>query len=220
MIVTAAREALNTAGLDAREIDEIVPGTYNAGLLALAFPSSMALQADADPLWLRAMEAARIHLSDLDLLEVHDCFTIAELIEYEVVGLCAPGGGGQVIDSGWVERDGKLPVNLSGGLKAKGHPIAATGVSQHVMVALQFTGTAGAMRLPGAALAGVFNIGGWRSPTTREFWSGRDERTDPQIGVRGCPGAVRHPSRCYVPWPQSQLCRRRLGGQSARAPAG
>ena len=104
------------------------------------------------------MDAARIHLSDLDLLEVHDCFTIAELIEYEVVGLCPPGG--QVIDSGWVERDGKLPVNLSGGLKAKEHPIGATGVSRHVMAALLFTGTAGAMQLPGAAVAGVFNMGG------------------------------------------------------------
>ncbi|KEZ34706.1 hypothetical protein CEDDRAFT_03917, partial [Frankia sp. CeD] len=83
-----------------------------------------------------------------------------ELLEYEVVGLCPPGGGGQVIADGVVDRDGTLPVNPSGGLKAKGHPVGATGVSQHVMAVLQLTGTAGAMQIPGATVAGVFNMGG------------------------------------------------------------
>ncbi|WP_281690615.1 acetyl-CoA acetyltransferase [Pseudonocardia thermophila] len=110
--------------------------------------------------WATAIEHAGVELSDLDLLEVHDCFTIAELIQYEIVGLCLPGGGGQVLADGVVERDGSLPVNPSGGLKAKGHPIGATGVSQHVMAVLQLTDSAGAMQVPGATVAGVFNMGG------------------------------------------------------------
>jgi acetyl-CoA C-acetyltransferase len=116
--------------------------------------------AAAHRVWQDVLEQARVRLSDLDLLEIHDCFTIAELIEYEVVGLCGPGGGSQVIADGIVDRDGELPVNPSGGLKAKGHPIGATGVSQHVMAVLQLTGEAGAMQIPGATTAGVFNMGG------------------------------------------------------------
>ena len=110
--------------------------------------------------WGRAMRDSGIELSDLGMVEVHDCFTIAELIEYEVIGLCGPGGGLDVIEEGTVEKSGSLPVNPSGGLKAKGHPVGATGVSQHVMAAMQLTGTAGAMQLPGVTLAGVFNMGG------------------------------------------------------------
>lgn len=97
---------------------------------------------------------------DLDLLEVHDCFTIAELIEYEMLGLCEPGQGHVVVEEGWAHKDGKLPVNPSGGLKSKGHPIGATGVSQHVLTAMQLAGTAGGMQVPDATRAGVFNMGG------------------------------------------------------------
>jgi acetyl-CoA C-acetyltransferase len=93
-------------------------------------------------------------------VETHDCFTIAELIEYEAMGLTAPGEGARAIEEGWVEKDGKLPVNPSGGLKAKGHPIGATGVSMHALAAMQLTGQAGGMQIAGARLAGVFNMGG------------------------------------------------------------
>ncbi|MQA06658.1 MAG: thiolase domain-containing protein [Streptosporangiales bacterium] len=108
----------------------------------------------------RAMEEAGTTLWDLSLLEIHDCFTIAELLEYEAFGLAEPGKGATAIESGMVARDGELPVNVSGGLKAKGHPIGATGISQHVMAAMQLTGEAGDMQLPNARLAGVFNMGG------------------------------------------------------------
>jgi acetyl-CoA C-acetyltransferase len=91
---------------------------------------------------------------------VHDCFTIAELIMYEVMGLAPTGSGQLALDEGCVYRDGKLPVNLSGGLKSKGHPVGATGVSQHVIAAMQFTGTAGEMQLPAARRAAVHNMGG------------------------------------------------------------
>jgi acetyl-CoA C-acetyltransferase len=82
------------------------------------------------------------------------------LLEYEAMGLAERGQGGRVIRDGITARDGKLPVNPSGGLKARGHPIGATGVSQHVMAAMQLTGTAGTMQLDDVQLAGVFNMGG------------------------------------------------------------
>lgn len=108
----------------------------------------------------RAMAEAGTSLSDLDLLETHDCFTIAELLEYEAFGLAEPGKGATAIESGITARDGDLPVNPSGGLKAKGHPVGATGVSQHVMAAMQLTGEAGDMQLDDVELAAVFNMGG------------------------------------------------------------
>src|SRR3984893_18342608 len=86
--------------------------------------------------WQRALAEAKLDLLDLSFVESHDCFTSAELIEYEAMGLTAPGEGERAIHEGWVERDGKLPVNVSGGLKAKGHPVGATGVSMHVMSAM------------------------------------------------------------------------------------
>jgi acetyl-CoA C-acetyltransferase len=110
--------------------------------------------------WQRALGMAGVSLEDLDLAEVHDCFTIAELIMYEVMGLTPAGEGRRAIEEGWVYRDGKLPVNLSGGLKAKGHPVGATGVSQHVVAAMQLSGTAGDMQLAGARRAAVHNMGG------------------------------------------------------------
>lgn len=110
--------------------------------------------------WQRAFAQAGCGLADLSLVETHDCFTIAELLEVEAMGLAAPGQGAAIIREGQTERGGRLPINLSGGLKAKGHPIGATGVSQHVLAAMQLVGEAGDMQLPGATLAGVFNMGG------------------------------------------------------------
>ncbi len=110
--------------------------------------------------WSRAFAHAGLSLGDLDFMEVHDCFTIAELMIYEAIGLTPRGQGARAIDEGWTEKDGRLPINPSGGLKSKGHPIGATGVSMHVMAAMQLTGTAGAIQVPGARLAGVFNMGG------------------------------------------------------------
>jgi acetyl-CoA C-acetyltransferase len=110
--------------------------------------------------WKRAFAASGLGLDDLSLVETHDCFTIAELLEYEAMGLTPRGKGHVAIEEGWVEKDGKLPVNPSGGLKSKGHPIGATGVSMHVLSAMQLTGTAGDMQVKNAKLAGIFNMGG------------------------------------------------------------
>ena len=110
--------------------------------------------------WKRALAAAGIALPDLSFAEVHDCFTIAELIEYEAMGLAPEGQGARVISEGLVEKNGKLPINPSGGLKAKGHPIGATGVSMHAIASMQLNGSAGAMQLKDPQLAGIFNMGG------------------------------------------------------------
>ena len=110
--------------------------------------------------WQRALGMAGVGLEDLDFAEVHDCFTIAELLMYEAMGLTEPGQGARAVKEGWVFKDGKLPVNVSGGLKAKGHPVGATGVSQHVITAMQLTGTAGDMQLASPRRAAVQNMGG------------------------------------------------------------
>jgi acetyl-CoA C-acetyltransferase len=110
--------------------------------------------------WKKAYAEARVTVDDLKLVETHDCFTIAELIQYEAMGLAAPGQGGRAALEGVTEKSGRLPVNASGGLKAKGHPIGATGVSMHIMAAMQATGLAGEMQVPKPGLAGVFNMGG------------------------------------------------------------
>ncbi|ESR23840.1 acetyl-CoA acetyltransferase [Lutibaculum baratangense] len=110
--------------------------------------------------WAGALEEAGLALDDLSFVETHDCFTIAELLEYEAMGLAKPGEGHKLVRDGATRKDGRLPVNPSGGLKAKGHPIGATGVSMHVLAAMQLAGEAGDMQIPGAELAGVFNMGG------------------------------------------------------------
>ncbi|MDI6025023.1 acetyl-CoA acetyltransferase [Corticibacterium sp. UT-5YL-CI-8] len=110
--------------------------------------------------WLGALEQAGMTLDDLSFVETHDCFTIAEMIEYEAMGLAKPGEGYKVIRDGVSAKGGRLPVNPSGGLKSKGHPIGATGVSMHVIAAMQLMGEAGGMQIPDANVAGVFNMGG------------------------------------------------------------
>ena len=110
--------------------------------------------------WSRAFEVSKLGLDDLSLVETHDCFTIAELIEYEAMGLVGEGEGERAIKEGWVQKDGRLPVNPSGGLKSKGHPIGATGVSMHALMAMQLTGEAGDMQISDANIGGIFNMGG------------------------------------------------------------
>ncbi|MGX1096112.1 acetyl-CoA acetyltransferase [Amorphus sp. MBR-141] len=110
--------------------------------------------------WKRALAGANLSLDDLSFVETHDCFTIAELIEYEAMGLAPEGQGARVLEEGTTYMDGRLPVNPSGGLKAKGHPIGATGVSMHVVSAMQLAGEAGDMQVKGAETAGIFNMGG------------------------------------------------------------
>ncbi|WP_327751870.1 thiolase domain-containing protein [Sphingobium sp. SJ10-10] len=108
----------------------------------------------------QAYGQAGITVDDLSLAEVHDCFTIAELMMVEALGVAPAGKGREAVIEGATSREGRLPMNLSGGLKAKGHAIGATGVSMHVMGARQVLGLAGDMQLPGASLAMTVNMGG------------------------------------------------------------
>ena len=110
--------------------------------------------------WQRALSRSGLTLGDLSFVETHDCFTVAELIEYEAMGLTKEGQGAIAIKEGWTQKDGRLPVNPSGGLKAKGHPIGATGVSMHAMTAMQLTGSAGDLQVADATVGGIFNMGG------------------------------------------------------------
>lgn len=108
----------------------------------------------------KAFETAGVSLEDIGFAEVHDCFTIAEMMIYEAMGLKPKGKGAEAVAEGTVMKGGRLPVNLSGGLKAKGHPVGATGVSMHVMAARQLTGTADDMQADRNDLGLVFNMGG------------------------------------------------------------
>jgi acetyl-CoA C-acetyltransferase len=108
----------------------------------------------------KAYAAAGITVDDVDFAEVHDCFTIAELLSIEAMGLAAAGQGREVVREGQTEASGRLPINRSGGLKAKGHPVGATGVSMHVLAARQLTGNAEAMQIQSPTIGICFNMGG------------------------------------------------------------
>jgi len=107
----------------------------------------------------QAYEAAGIGPEDLDLVELHDCFATAELIHYDNLRLCQPGGAGDFIDSGAPTRDGALPVNVSGGLLSKGHPIGATGIANLYEVATHLRGEAGDRQIEGAKVGLTHVIG-------------------------------------------------------------
>jgi acetyl-CoA acetyltransferase len=109
----------------------------------------------------QAYEAAGIGPDDLDLVELHDCFATAELVHYDNLMLCEPGGAVDFFESGAPWRDGAKPVNVSGGLESKGHPIAATGIANIWEVATHLRGEAGDRQIEGArvGLAHVIGLG-------------------------------------------------------------
>lgn len=109
----------------------------------------------------QAYEAAGVRPDDLDLVELHDCFATAELVHYDNLGLCEPGGAVDFFASGATWRDGKRPVNVSGGLQSKGHPIAATGIANIWEVCHHLRGEAGDRQIEGAkvGLAHVIGLG-------------------------------------------------------------
>jgi acetyl-CoA acetyltransferase len=109
-----------------------------------------------------AYEQAGLGPESLDLVELHDCFATAELCHYDNLQLCEPGGAGDFIDSGAPWRDGRTPVNVSGGLLSKGHPIAATGLANVYEVVTHLRGEAGDRQIDGARV-GLTHVlgGGW-----------------------------------------------------------
>ena len=107
-----------------------------------------------------AYNMAKLKPQDIDIVEVHDCFTIAEIIAYEDLGFCKPGKGGSFVEEGATRIEGKIPVNTSGGLKSKGHPVGATGVGQAYEIYLQLSGQAEKRQVEGAEIGLSHNVGG------------------------------------------------------------
>jgi acetyl-CoA C-acetyltransferase len=108
----------------------------------------------------RAYEMAKVKPDDIDVVEVHDCFTIAEIIAIEDLGFCKKGQGGPFSYEGMTAIGGKIPVNTSGGLKSKGHPVGATGIAQVAELVLQLRGQAGPRQVQNAEIALSHNLGG------------------------------------------------------------
>ncbi len=108
----------------------------------------------------RALRMANTRLEQIDLVEVHDCFTIAELIVLESLGFFEPGKAGPATEAGLTAIDGKIPVNCSGGLKSKGHPVGATGVAQIIEITRQLRGEAGRRQVKNARIGMTQNMGG------------------------------------------------------------
>ncbi len=129
-------------------------GTYADGLDLTSFDVTVRAAR-------KAYEQAGMGPEDVDLAEVHDCFTIAEIVHYEDLGFCKKGDGGGLIDRGETALGGRLPVNTSGGLKAKGHPVGATGVAQVVEIVEQLRGQAGPRQVKDARVGLTHCLGGF-----------------------------------------------------------
>ncbi|MFB1062694.1 thiolase domain-containing protein [Natrinema sp. H-ect4] len=124
-----------------------------------------------------AYEMADVSPADLDFAEVHDCFAIAELLAYEDLGFCQKGEAGQFIESGATELDGDLPVNTSGGLKSKGHPIGATGAGQVVEAFKQLSGTAGERQVENPTRGLTHNVGGSGGASVIHIFEREEQRS-------------------------------------------
>ena len=109
---------------------------------------------------IKALKQAGVEIKDIHLAEVHDCFTIAEILAMEDLGFCKKGEGGEFIQKGHTRLGGKIPVNTSGGLKACGHPVAATGVKQIIEITHQLQKRAGKRQVHGANIGLTHNVGG------------------------------------------------------------
>jgi len=118
----------------------------------------------------QAYEMAKVDAKHIDMAEAHDCFTIAEIMAYEALGFCREGAGGKLIDDDVTRIGGRIPVNTSGGLKAKGHPVGATGTAQACEVYLQLTGQAGERQVKGAEIGLTQNIGGSASTAVVQIY--------------------------------------------------
>jgi acetyl-CoA C-acetyltransferase len=120
----------------------------------------------------KAYELADVKPEEIDVAEVHDCFTIAEIIAYEDLGFCKAGEGGKLVESGETKLGGNIPVNTSGGLKAKGHPVGATGTAQAYEIYLQLTSQASKRQVKNAAIGLTHNVGGSGATATVHIYRG------------------------------------------------
>ncbi len=138
-----------------------------------------------------AYEDAAVAPADIDVAEVHDCFAIAELMAYEDLGFCDRGEAGAFVESGVTRLDGDLPVNTSGGLKAKGHPIGATGAGQVVEVFEQLTGQAGARQLDDPRIGLTHNVGGSGGAAVVHIFEHKTKDASPPTGGEAADSEVK-----------------------------
>src|SRR3989338_8982650 len=138
--ITGSAVATDTVGLAERESLVEIPATKQAAKMAV--------------------KQAGIEIADIDIAEVHDCFTIAEILAMEDLGFCEKGEGGKFIVQGTTKLGGRLPINTSGGLKACGHPVAATGLKQIIEITQQLRGSAGKRQVKDAKIGLTHNVGG------------------------------------------------------------
>jgi len=165
--ITDGAAALVLASVDkARELGRAKPLVRITGSGLATDSIALANRADLGELAAVRKAAERAYAmagrkpADIDLVEVHDCFTIAEIMATEALGFFAPGDGGPAVERGDTAIGGKIPVNTSGGLKAKGHPVGATGVAQAVEIVSQLRGAAGERQVKGAKIGMTQNMGG------------------------------------------------------------
>jgi acetyl-CoA C-acetyltransferase len=156
-LILADEETVAELGCEAVWLDGV--GCASDAMSVLRRPHLVGLPAAAEAAR-QAYAMAGVDASDVKVAEVHDCFTIAEIMAYEDLGFCAKGQGGLFVESGAASIGGQVAVNVDGGLKAKGHPIGATGVSMAYEIVTQLRGRAGKRQVPGADIGLTHNVGG------------------------------------------------------------
>jgi acetyl-CoA C-acetyltransferase len=156
-VILASEEIAKESSSPAVWLDGL--GCATASMSVLRRPNLVGLPS-AEEAGREAYKMAGVGPKDIKVAEVHDCFTIAEIMAYEDLGFCERGRGGQFIADKQSYIGGRTPVNTDGGLKAKGHPIGTTGVSMTVEIAKQLRGEAGDRQVPGADVGLTHNVGG------------------------------------------------------------
>lgn len=171
-VVLAATDVANAICPKERIVDVI--GTGHAGNTVSLFSKKVITSFAATKVAAKqAYEQAGLKPEDIDFAEVHDCFTITQIINTEDLGFFEPGHGGDAVAEGKTARDGSKPINVSGGLKAKGHPIGATGLSQLYEVVTQLRGEAGERQLKKADIGMAHNLGGTAGTCVINILKGR-----------------------------------------------
>jgi acetyl-CoA C-acetyltransferase len=127
----------------------------------------------------KAYEQAGLKPADINIAEVHDCFSINEILAIEDLGFCEKGMGGRFVEEGRIARDGDRPINTAGGLKSIGHPVGATGIRQIVDIVKQLRGEYGKLQVKGAMTGLALNIGGSGATAVAHILG-----TDPKGGCR------------------------------------
>jgi acetyl-CoA acetyltransferase len=171
-VVLAASDIAKNIGTKHRIVDIVGSGHAGDSLTLMGkkqFTSFAAAKAAAK----QAYDQAGYGPKDIHLAEVHDCFTITQIINTEDLGFFEPGKGGDAVAEGKTTRTGLIPINVSGGLKAKGHPIGATGISQIFEVVTQLRGEAGNRQLPRADVGLTHNLGGTAGTCVIHIFKGR-----------------------------------------------